>query len=424
MKQKILKRIFKAYDVRGIYPDELDEETAYKIGRAYVTLLQKGNKSKKLTLVAASDMRISSPQLKESLIKGLTDQGADIVDIGLVSTPTFYFAVAYYGYDGGIQVSASHNPKDYNGFKFVRNQAIPVSKDTGIYKIRELVEKNKFSVAEKGKIIKRKNVLDDQLDHDLKYAKIKKIKSFKVVADPGNAMGAQYIDAIFSKLSCQLIRINFELDGTFPAHQADPFKEENIVDIKKKVLEEKADLGIATDGDGDRIFFIDEKGETVAPQILRGLLAKIFLREKPGETICYDIRPGRITRDMIIENGGRPVVTRVGHSLIKEKMREVNAYFAGESSGHFFLRFEDGCYEAPIVVILKILEELSESGKTFSELIKPYKRYFHSGEINSEIEDKEGKIRELAELFNDSKNINYLDGITIEYDDFWFNVRP
>jgi phosphomannomutase len=237
-------------------------------------------------------------------------------------------------------------------------------------------------------------------------------------------MGAQYLEAIFSKLPCELIKMYFNLDGTFPNHQADPLKDENLVDLKNKVLEEQADLGIATDGDGDRIFFIDEKAETVPPHILRGLLAKIFLREKPGATICYDIRPGKITKDMIVKYGGKPMITRVGHSLIKEKMREVNSYFAGESSGHYFLKFDDSYYEAPIVIILKILEELSESGLTLSNIINPYKRYFHTGEINSEVDDKQGKIKELGDIFKDAKNINYLDGITIEYDDFWFNVRP
>ena len=424
MKHEIPNHIFKAYDIRGIYPDEIDEETAYKIGRAYITLIKEENKNQKLTIAVAYDMRTSSPQLKKFLIKGLTDQGANVVEIGLASSPTFYFAVANYGYDGGIQVSASHNPKEYNGFKIVRKKAIPVSKDTGIYKIRELVINNNFSVAKKGITTKRENVLHDQLNHDLNYTNIKKIKPFKIVADPGNAMGAQYLEAIFSKLPCELIKMYFNLDGTFPNHQADPLKDENLVDLKNKVLEEHADLGIATDGDGDRIFFIDEKAETVPPHILRGLLAKIFLREKPGATICYDIRPGKITKDMIVKYGGKPVMTRVGHSLIKEKMREVNSYFAGESSGHYFLKFDDSYYEAPIVIILKILEELSESGLTLSNLINPYKRYFHTGEINSEVDDKQGKIKELGDIFKDAKNINYLDGITIEYDDFWFNVRP
>ncbi|MBU2561073.1 MAG: phosphomannomutase/phosphoglucomutase [Nanoarchaeota archaeon] len=419
------EKIFKAYDIRGIYPEDIDADIAYRIGRAYATLVQGENKGRRLKIVVAADMRISSPELKETLIKGLNEQGVDVVDIGLASTPTFYFGVANYGYDGGMQVSASHNPKEYNGFKLVRKNAIPVSGDTGIMDIKELVKKNDFTDPEdKGTIETKEGVLDDQVEHDLKYADLSRIKPFKVVADTANSMGSPYLEALFAKLPCRLIKMNFELDGNFPAHQADPYKEENVADLQKRIVEERADLGIATDGDGDRIFFIDERGETVPPYILRGLLAKIFLKDKPGATICYDIRPGRITRDMIIENGGKPVVTRVGHSLIKEKMMEVGAYFGGESSGHFFLHTENGYYEVPMIVTLKILEELSASGKTFSELISPYKKYFHSGEINSEVEDKEGMMKNLAEMFKDANDISYLDGVTIEFDDFWFNVRP
>jgi len=425
MNKKFPDHIFKAYDVRGIYPSELDEDLAYKTGRAFVTLLREDDDTNtKLKIIVSSDMRISSPKLKKSIIQGIIDQGADVIDIGLASSPTFYFAVAYYGYDGGIIVSASHNPKEYNGFKFVRKNARAVSKDTGIYTIRDLVKNNKFRKFEKGIIKTRENILDNQLKHDFKYADTKIIRKFKIVLDPANAMGIQYLDAIFSKVNANIVKMNFELDGNFPAHQADPLQDENVTELKKMVLKEKADIGIATDGDGDRIFFVDDKGEIIPPHILRALLAKIFLRDKPGSYICYDIRPGKITKDTIIKNGGKPIITRVGHSLIKEKMIEVNAYFAGESSGHFFLRFDEGYYEAPIVVILKILGELSITGKSFSELIKPYKKYFHSGEINSKVEDKEIVIKKLADIFNDANEINYLDGLTVEYDDFWFNVRP
>ncbi len=425
MKKEFPEHIFKAYDVRGIYPNDLDEDIAYRIGRAFVTLLHKEHDSKdNLKIVISSDMRVSSPSLKKSLINGVIDQGADVIDIGLASSPTFYFAVAYYGYDGGIIVSASHNPREYNGFKFVRRNARAVSNETGIFTIRDLARENRFPPAKRGVISKRINVLDDQIKHDMKYVDTKFIKKFKIVADPANAMGIQYLEAVFRMIPVDLVRMNFELDGTFPAHQADPLQDENVIDLKKRVILENADLGIATDGDGDRIFFVDNKGEIVPPYILRGLLAKIFLKDRPGSTICYDIRPGRITRDIIIENGGKPVVTRVGHSLIKEKMIEVDAFFAGESSGHFFLHFDEGFYEAPIVVILKILQELSLYAKSFSDLIQPYKKYYHSGEINSKVTDKDTVIRRLAEVFNDAKNISYLDGLTIEYDDYWFNVRP
>jgi len=415
--------IFKAYDIRGIYPSELDETLAYKIGRAFTTILQKEEKKTDLSIVVSSDMRLSSPQLKQNIMQGITDQGAHVIDIGMASTPTFYFTVAQYNYDGGLIVSASHNPKEYNGCKMVRKHAIPISKETGIYTIRDLVQKNIFTDHEKGTITQKMDVLEDQMNHDLNYINKDNIRSFHIVADPANSMGAQYLDSLFKLIPCTLTKINFELDGTFPAHQADPLNEENMKQLKEKVVEVGADLGIATDGDGDRVFLVDEKGETIPPYILRGLLAKIFLRQHPKSPICYDIRPGRITRDMILEHGGIPVVTQVGHSLIKEKMREVDAVFAGESSGHFFLRFDHGFYEAPVVMIGKILEELTIKNCQFSELVKPYKKYIHSGEINSKVEDKEGKMNHIVSLYKDAKKIDYLDGITIEYDDYWFNIR-
>lgn len=418
-----LPTIFKAYDIRGIYPTELNEQLAYKIGQAFVFFLQNNSKKKKLSLVVASDMRLSSPQLKQSVVNGMIDQGANVIDIGLASSPTFYFAVGYYNYDGGLIVSASHNPSEYNGFKMVREQAIPLSKDSGIECIRDLVHKEQFKSVNTGVLSSKENVLKDQLTHDLHYIKTDRIKPFTIVADPANAMGSLYLDALFSKLPCHLIKMNFDLDGRFPAHQADPLDEKNVESLKQRVLDEHADLGIATDGDGDRLFFVDETGEVVLPHILRGILAKPFLKQFPGATICYDIRPGRITKDIILQFGGKPVLTRVGHSLIKEKMRKVNAVFAGESSGHYFLRFDHGFYEAPMIMIGKMLEELSISNKTFSAYVKPYKKYAHSGEINSKVTYPQQKMKEIVSHYQDALSINHLDGITVEYDSFWFNVR-
>jgi phosphomannomutase len=417
--------IFKAYDIRGIYPKEINEDIIYKIGRAYADILKEELRKEDIKIVVGRDMRLSSPQLTKKLIEGITEQGVDVVDIGLSSTPTFYFAVAYYGYDGGMQVSASHNPKQYNGVKIVKTKAYPVGYDTGINEIEKRVNENNFKQSDKkGNVERKEDVVDDEVNYSLKFADINKIKPFKVVADAANAMGAHYLEKLFEKLPCELIKMNFELDGTFPVHEADPYKEENIKDLKKKVVEEKADLGIATDGDGDRIFFVDDKGELAEPGIVRGLLSKIFLKEEPGATICYDIRPGKITEDMILEYKGKPSVTKVGHSLIKAQAIKENAIFAGESSGHFFVRMEHGLFEVPMIITLKLLEDISLENKKFSEILKPLKRYYHSGEINSEVDDKEGKMKELAEKYKDAKNISWLDGVTIEYDDFWFNVRP
>jgi len=394
------------------------------VGRAYAKILTEENPGKKLKIVLGYDMRLSTPTLKKHLLEGLTDSGLDVVNVGLVTTPTFYFSVAYFGYDGGIQVSASHNPKEYNGFKMVRARAVPISGDSGIGKIRDLVIKNKFSPSEvRGKVFKKEGVLQKAVNVQREGINWKVIQPFKIVVDAGNALGALDVEAIFADLPCKLIKLNFKLDGSFPVHQPDPLKEENLKQIKEEVVKNQADLGIAPDGDGDRYFFIDEKGQTLPQPILRGIMAQLALKDHPEATVCYDIRPGKITKDMIEEAGGKAVVTRVGHSLIKEKMLAVDAVFGGESSGHYFYKFSYGTFEAPIVLVLKFLEFLSEQGKPLSGVIKPYKKYFHSGEINSEVEDKQGKMAEIAKKYEDGK-ISYLDGITVEYQDFWFNVRP
>ena len=377
-----------------------------------------------ITIVVGQDMRTSSPSLADNIIRGITEQGVNVVDIGLASTPTFYFAVTNLGLDGGMQVSASHNPKEYNGVKIVRRKALPVGYDNGINLIEQKVENNDFKpAAQTGTVTHKEGILESEIEFSLQHADLAKIGPLKAVADPANAMGAPFLAGLFKRLPGELIKMNFDLDGTFPAHEADPFKDQNIRDLKKKVVEEKADLGIATDGDGDRIFFIDEKGQLVEPAILRGIMAKIVLREHPGATICYDIRPGKITRDMIVENGGKPSVTKVGHTLIKAQAIEENAAFAGESSGHFFFNTQIGMFEMPMIVILKLFEEICTSGKKLSEIVDPLKKYYHSGEINSTVEDKEAKLKELADIFKDGK-ISWLDGVTVEFDDFWFNVRP
>lgn len=419
--------IFKAYDIRGIYKKDLDEKTAYNLGIAYVELRKKDLKNKKQTkklkIVVSLDSRLSSPSLKKSLIKGLLDAGADVVDIGVNATPTFYFAVAKYRYDGGIMVSASHNPKEWNGFKLTREKAIPVSGNTGIEFLKEKILSNNLKISDKkGILIKKKNVLQDQIKQDLKHGKIKKIRPFKIVVDPANAVGALFIRELFKYLPGKIIKINFKLDGNFPAHEADPIKEENLKQIKKEVIKQKADLGITTDGDGDRIFFIDNKGELIDQAIIRGLLSKLFLQEKPKSKIGFDVRPGKITEDLILENKGKPIKTKVGHSLIKEQMLKENIYFSGESSGHFFLNMPIGCFEVPNIVIIKLLQEFSNSTLPISEQIKKYQKYFHSGEINREVKNKEKIFEKLEKKYKKAK-INKLDGLSVALNNFWFNVR-
>ncbi|MFA7088254.1 MAG: phosphomannomutase/phosphoglucomutase [Patescibacteria group bacterium] len=417
--------IFKAYDIRGIYKKDFDDEFSYFLGLAFIQLRKNDpdySPTKKLRIAVAKDMRLSSPALKENLIRGLIAGGADVIDLDLAATPTFYFAVGKYNYDGGIMVSASHNPKEWNGFKIVRAKGVPVSGETGINFLKEIILAKKELLAEiPGEITKNAGALKDSINYALSLSNIKKIKKLKIVIDPANSMGLSYLRPLMAALPCETIFINSELDGSFPAHEADPLKEENLSQLKKEVISQKADLGIATDGDGDRVFFVDNRGTTIPPAIVRGLLSKLFLQDKPGVKIGYDVRPGKITVDLITENGGLPVATRVGHSLIKEQMLKEEIYFAGESSGHFFLQGIAGCFEYPEIMILKLLTEFSGVSDIAAYLEK-YKKYYHSGEINRDVADKESVFQKISEKYADGR-INFLDGITVEYSDFWFNVR-
>ncbi len=422
----INKSIFKAYDIRGIYGTDITSDTAKRIGKAYATIIKRENPDKNLHIAVGMDMRLSSEELKNYLIEGLLESGIDVTFIGLVSTPTFYFGVANYNFDGGIQVSASHNPGEYNGFKIVRANGVPVSGDSGLYEMADLAEENEFPDAPNhGKIHENThNILEDLLASQINEWKIdtSKIKPFKIVVDAANAMGALDVEAMFADLPCEIIKLNFKLDGTFPAHEADPLKDENLKILSDAVKEHEADLGIAPDGDGDRYFFVDEKGEIIRQEIMRGIMAQQALKLHPNTIMHYDIRPGKITIDMIEEAGGIPQVGKVGHSLIKEQMLETGAYFSGESSGHFFYRMSYGVFEAPVVYVLGFLEYISEKNMPVSEIIAPYKKYFHSGEINSDVKDKDAVFAKLKEVYKDAK-ISELDGVMIEYNDFWFNVR-
>jgi phosphomannomutase len=417
--------IFKAYDIRGIYPDQLDENLAYRLGRAYSQLLVQENPGKTLEIVVGNDMRLSGPSLKKTLIKGLVDSGIKVIDVGLVSTPTFYFAVAKNGFDGGIQVSASHNPKNYNGFKLVRAASVPISEETGIKDLARLVEANQFlKSSKKGSVTQKRGIVEGMVKDQIKNQNInlKSIKPLTIAVDAANAMGSLDVEAMFADLPCRLIKLNFTLDGTFPSHEADPFKDENLKVVQEAVIANKADLGISIDGDGDRYFFVDERGDLIRQEILRGIMAQLSLKEHPGATVCYDIRPGRITKDMIEEVGGKSSVTRVGHSLIKEQMLKENAVFGGESSGHFFYKFPYGTFESPVAYVLKLLQFISEKNKPVSQIMQPYRKYFHSGEINSEVKDVAATLEKIKQKYADSK-ISSLDGVTVEYDDYWFNVR-
>lgn len=418
--------IFKAYDIRGIYGSELTEDIAYKTARSLAQLIAAEQGGKQLNLVVGADMRLSSPSLKQAVIQGILDEGCNVIDVGLVSTPAFYFGVAKYGYDGGLMVSASHNPPEYNGLKMVRAGGVPVSRDTGIMKLRDQVMSNQGFTDKKtgGTVTQRGDIVVNDVAEAIQFSGTDNIKPFKIVADAANAMGATYLRELFKHLPCELIEMNFNLDGTFPTHEADPFKEENNHSLMQRVLAEQADLGITTDGDGDRIFFVDNEGQMIEPAMVRGMMAQLFLEQFPGSTICYDIRPGRITRDMIEQYGGTPCVTKVGHSLIKEQALKLGAVFAGESSGHFFVKLPHGTFEAPCIVTLRLLQFFSRSTATVADQIRPLRKYFHSGEINSTVKDKAAIMEKIKSTYGPTATATSdLDGITIEYPDYWFNVR-
>ncbi|MCL4354125.1 phosphomannomutase/phosphoglucomutase [Patescibacteria group bacterium] len=418
--------IFKGYDIRGIYPTDLNEETIVPVTKAIYAFFHKDKpKNEPLTIVVGTDMRISSPSLTKKVIETLVSLGAQVVDIGIVSTPSFYFAVSHYNYECGMQITASHNPKEWNGIKFVKNSPnglIKIGKTTGMPEIKELsLNGTSLKPTTGGKVEKKEGILDDEVQNALRISGNPNINKFKVVADAANAMGSQYIEEIFKKLSGDLVRMNFELDGTFPAHQPDPLQAKNLVDLQKKVLEEKADLGLAPDGDGDRLFFIDEKGQIVPPTIITSIIAKNLLKDHPGETILVDIRYLLTPKKILEENGGKMHVVKVGHAFITEAMHKTGAIFGGESSAHYFYR-DTGNAESQMATIIAILKALTESGKTLSQLADEYRRSFESGEFNFETENSVKIMDELKQKYADG-TLDNLDGIAINYPNWRFSVR-
>lgn len=418
--------IFRAYDIRGIYPAEIDDDAVYAIGKGYATLLSRENPGKKLTVAVGRDMRTSSPALQRRLIEGLLECGIDVHDMGLVSTPTFYFGVAFFNYDGGLQISASHSPKEWNGVKLTRARAASLSKESGIADIASLVTEARFVKADAPGILGSRNgVLDALVDEFLKLVPASRIKPFTVIADVANAMGGVDIEALFRKLECRLIPMNFDLDGTFPAHEADPQRPENIKDLQDRMRREKVDLGIATDGDGDRIFFLDETGQVVPSEIMAALLAEIELELHPGGAIVTDANPARTVEDIARRFGGRRVRSKVGHSYMKQVITRESAIFGGEAAGHYFYPLPYGAFETPVLLILKLLARMSEKNLPLSELVKPFRTYAHSGEINVRVGSREevaASIQKVKEAYADGEQ-DFLDGISVTYPDYWFIVR-
>ncbi len=408
--------VFKAYDIRGTYPDQVDEDLFTKIGLAAVKVL--GARS----VVVGRDMRQSSPELVKALTKGLVQAGAEVIDIGMSSTPMLYFATAFYKAGAGVQITASHNPAQYNGCKFCREDAIPVSYETGLGEMEKLVKSGSLTPGDDAGAVEERDISSDYLAHLLKFAD--QIKPQTVVVDAGNGVMGAFLPKLFSKLPCELIRLYFEPDGTFPNHEANPLKPENMQDLIKRVKETGADLGVAFDGDGDRSMYVDETGEIIPCDALTALIGAEMLERDPGSTIIYDLRSSWICKEEIERLGGNALMSRVGHSFIKATMREHNAIFAGELSGHFYFRdihYTDNAEMA----MLTVLGLISKSGKKLSELIAPYRKYFATGEINFEVEDKDARMQAVEETFGkDAKNILHLDGLSVEHEDWWCNVRP
>lgn len=410
--------IFKAYDVRGIYPDEINEETVYKIAQAYIRVFNPQN-----SIVLGKDVRLSSPSLWQAAARGFTDAGYDVIDIGTISTDMLYFAVANYGYGGGITISASHNPKEYNGLKFVREQAIAISDDTGLEEIKKETLKNiEIMEPEKGEIIV-KDIMADYVKHCLSFIDAKAIKPMKIVADANFGMAGVALNKILEFLPIEIAPLNFEPDGNFPKGRPDPMIPERRKEVEALVRSEKADLGVAWDADADRCFIFDENGEYVDNYFLTAIFAKFLLkRSKKKEIIILDPRQYWAVKETVAAAGGKSIMNKVGHTLIKDRMRKDNVLFAGEITGHFYFRDNFFCDNGMIPLLL-ILEMLCKDKAKMSQLARPYReKYFISGEINRKVDDPDRVIENAAKKYNDGK-ISLIDGIGVEYDDWRFNLR-
>ncbi len=415
---KVDPSIFSSYDIRGIYGQNLDDEVAYLVGRAAATYLQVSE------IAVGRDMRVSSPQVAAALIRGITDQGVNAIDLGMTTTDELYFAVGKFDYPAGVMVTASHNPGKYNGMKFCRAQAFPISKETGLAAIRDLAISGDFPTpARKGEVSKR-DVLDAYVEHALSFIDVSKIKPLKVVIDAGNGMAGMAMPKVFEKLPCTLIPLYFELDGSFPNHPASPIEPENMEDLQKKVREVGADLGAAFDGDADRMFPVDEHGAIVDGSLVTAIASNSLLQKYPGSTILYNLIVSKSVPELVEKLGGKSLRTRVGHSYIKAEMRSHNAIFGGEHSGHFY--FRDNWYaDSGLIAFLMTLELVSTDGKPLSELLQPLDHWVRSGEYNSTVSDTKSKLAALEEHYGKAaQSIDHLDGVTFDFGAWWFNVRP
>ena len=419
---KMLSEIFKAYDVRGIYGQNLTEDIAYKIGRAFVYFLKCKN------VVVGTDMRLSSPKLSKAFMKGAAEQGANVIFIGKVCTDAVYFASGYLN-KPAVMFTASHNPPEYNGVKFCKNDAIPINKDTGLEKIKSIIENEEYQkIASKkqffGKVIKR-DILKHYVKHVRKFIDVKKLRKLKVAVDAGNGMSGKIIPLVYKNVPVKIAPLYFRLDGSFPNHPADPSKYENLVKLQKTVKEKKCNFGMAFDGDADRIFFVDEKGSIVNSSLISALIIKNILKKSPKQKIIYNLVCSHIVPETIKQNDGIPLIERVGHSFIKETMRKTKAIFACEHSAHYYYR-ENFRADSGMITSLAVAEIVSKENKPLSKLLDEFRKYHTIEEANVEVKDKKAKLKQIESIYKSQnpKKISKLDGITVEFDSWWFNVRP
>ena len=409
-----LDRIFKAYDVRGVVPDDLDEDIARRIGAAFAEW------SGGPDVVIGRDCRLSSPDLSAALTDGITSRGIGVIDVGLASTDLLYFASGSLDLPG-IMLTASHNPKQYNGLKFCLAGAKPVGEESGLLEVRALTEQDLPPTGERG-TVEHRDLLPAYVEHVLTFLDASRMRPLTVAIDTANGMGGLVAPAVFERLPFELHHLFPELDGTFPNHPADPIDPENQRDLKAAVLQHEADIGLAFDGDADRVFLIDERGQDVSGSIVTALVAKAMLKREPGASIIFNVICSWTVREVIRENGGVPVRTRVGHSFIKQVMAETGAIFGGEHSGHYYFR-ENYRADSGLIAAVIVLAQLSEANVPLSELLAPFRRYAASGEINTEVKDPLATIELVAEALKDGEQ-DRLDGLTVEFEDWWCNVRP
>ena len=411
-------KVFKAYDVRGLYPDELDEAGAEAIGRAYVELFEPRR------IAVGRDMRLSSPAMQQAAMRGAAQAGADVLDLGLVGTEMVYFAVGSLELEGGIMVTASHNPKQYTGMKLVRRGALPVGGDSGLLDLRDrAVASNNLLQAPAGGSIQEYDIWPAYVERVLSFVDVEAIEPLRVVIDSANGMAGTMLPRVLGQLPVEAVRCYFEPDGSFPNHEPNPLLPENREFIVAKTLQENADLGVAFDGDADRCFFVDDTGEFVPGDFVTALFAESVLDKEAGAKIIYDVRASRAVPETIERAGGTALVNRVGHAFIKARMRKDDAAFAGEVSGHYYFR-DFSQADSGVVPFLLMLELISKRGRRLSEILAPLRsRYFITGEINTPVPDVALKLQELKERYSDG-HISHLDGVSVDFDDWHFNVRP